>query len=198
LPEVIMAVTILGIIGVTIGAIVTAAFSSTAGVRERYDASRAAKQASTYWTPDVQAAETVNPGGMICGSGGRDLVTFGRTDYPSVTATRSPNPDGGTQLLTTWWLDAGDPARVVRRTCRAEAPAAPTDAVPITARLAGDGGVAVECADGGAFRACADDDDPTAIRLRAQVRDTPLATPAGGDPRFTIYTFTVVATREVR
>jgi prepilin-type N-terminal cleavage/methylation domain-containing protein len=198
LPEVVMAVTILGIIGVTIGAIVTAAFSSTTGVRHRYDASRAAKQASAYWTPDVQAAETVNKGGIICGSGGRDLVTFGWTDFPPVTADRSPREDGGTPRITTWWLDPGEPARVVRRACAEAAPSAPTDTVPITARLTGDGAVAVECSDGGAFRACRDDDDPTALRIRADVRDTPLPTPAGGLPRFTTYTFTVVATREVR
>lgn len=205
LPEVIMAVTILGLIGATIAAVVTAAFSTTTGVRERYDASRAAKQASVYWAPDVESAETVNPGGTICGSGlgagARDLVTFGWTEYPSVTETASPDPDApGTALLVTWWLDDTRPAHIVRRECLAAAPAVATDEVTITSRIAsGDGEpVTVACSDdGNGFGPCGDDETAAAmVRLRADVMDTPRAPSAGGG--FSSYSYTVTANREVR
>jgi prepilin-type N-terminal cleavage/methylation domain-containing protein len=205
LPEVIMAVTILGIIGATIAAVITAAFSTTTGVRERYDASRAAKQASVYWTPDVGSAEALNPGGTICGSGvgpgARDLVTFRWTEYPSVTATASPDPDApGTARIATWWLDDTAPAHVVRRECVAAAPAVTTDEVTITSRIeAGDvDQVTVTCSDDGdGFGPCGDDEtDAAVVRLQAEVMDTPRSPNAGGG--FHTYSFAVTANREVR
>jgi prepilin-type N-terminal cleavage/methylation domain-containing protein len=204
LPEVIMAVTILGIIGATIAAVITAAFSATTGVRERYDASRAAKQAAVYWTPDVESSETVNPGGVICGSGvgaaPRDLVTFAWTEYPSVTETASPDPDAsGTGRLATWWLDDTEPRHVVRRECLRSAPAVAVDEVTITSRIAAADAdrVAVACSDDGTtFTSCGSDDPTAAVRLRADVMDT--RKPPSQGPGFTTYTFTATANREVR
>jgi prepilin-type N-terminal cleavage/methylation domain-containing protein len=205
LPEVIMAVTILGIIGATIAAVITAAFSSTTGVRERYDASRAAKQAAVYWTPDVESAEAVNPGGMLCGSGTgaapRDLVTFAWTEYPSVTETASPDPAApGTGRLATWWLDDTEPRQIVRRECLRRAPAVVTDEVLVTRRIAAADAdrVTVGCADDGlTFADCGLDDTGAAVvRLRADVMDTPKPPSQGAG--FTTYTFTVTGNREVR
>jgi prepilin-type N-terminal cleavage/methylation domain-containing protein len=193
LPEVIMAVAILGIIAASIGAIITAAFSSTTGVRERYDASRAAKQASLYWTPDVQSAEAVDPG-AICGAGDgaapRALITFRRTDYAEPTT-----PEGeGTERLTTWWLDDTDPARVVRRSCAG----ADVERTVITSRIATSAG---ELARGSAEAVgrvtVADCADPCAApTLVAQVADKPASNRAPG--RFGVYRFTITANREVR
>ena len=131
-----MAVTILGVIGATIGGVLIAAFSSTAGIQDRFDASRAAKQASLYWAPDVAAVETVNPG-EVCGSGSTALITFLATDHAPLSTDPLPPADGGTARLTTWWLDDTNPAQVVRRTCAgAEAPRA-EPRYPIAARIAG-------------------------------------------------------------
>jgi prepilin-type N-terminal cleavage/methylation domain-containing protein len=176
LPEVIIAVTILGIIAATIGAVITTAFSTTAGVQERYDASRAAKTASIHWTPDVQSAEHVNPG-RVCSRGAgaapRALVTFLRTDYASATAAE------GTERLTTWWLDDTTPARVVRRSCHGSE----VEHTVITSQVAGP--VRVDGCEG----ACA------APTLVAHVTDRPAST-APREP--TTYRFAITANREVR
>jgi prepilin-type N-terminal cleavage/methylation domain-containing protein len=177
LPEVIMAVTILGIIAASIGAIITAAFSATTGVQERYDASRAAKQASLYWTPDVQSAEQIDPG-PVCSDGDgpapQALVTFRRTDFAEPTAAT------GTDHLVTWWLDDTDPARVVRRACAG----GDVERTVITSQVAGP--VAVEDCD----------DECTAPTLVAHVRDRPASSRAPSEPG--VYRFAITANREVR
>jgi prepilin-type N-terminal cleavage/methylation domain-containing protein len=176
LPEVIMAATILGIIAATIGAVITTAFSSTTGVRERYDASRAAKTASVYWTPDVQSAERVDPGPVCSGGAGDDprpLVTFARTDYASPTAPT------GSERLTTWWLDDTDPARVVRRTCGGSG----IERTVITSQVAGP--VTVDNCDGECVA-------PTFV---AHVTDTASSRAPSASKSFR---FSITANREVR
>ena len=119
LPELVVAVTILGVIAATIGGVLVAAFSSTTGVNNRFDASRGAKQVSLYWTPDVASVTTVNPGGVTCGTGdgpgSTPLITFRSTDHPDLSTAPLPSATDGTPRLTTWWLDAA--ARIVRQTC---------------------------------------------------------------------------------
>lgn len=213
-----MAVTILGIIAATIGGVLVAAFSSTAGVNDRFDASRAAKQSSLYWSPDVASVATVNPGG-VCGSGAGagaiPLVTFQSFDHPAVSAT-PPLDEPGTERTTTWWLDDVSPARVVRRTCAGTAAAVVDPRNPVVSRIAdrdeetagvatdaaqARGQVAAECStDGVAFHPCAADDPGTIVRLTVRVPDAGAsrdsATP--DTPRFKTYQFSVSGAREVR
>jgi prepilin-type N-terminal cleavage/methylation domain-containing protein len=216
LPELIMAITILGVIGATIGGVLVAALSTTTGVQDRFDASRAAKQASLYWTPDVKSAESVNPAGGPCGAGAGAgsiaLVTFAWTDHPSVTSTSSPAIDVGTPRAATWWLDDTSPARIARRVC-GDGPPHEEPTAPIATRIAdrdqeiaglaerasaARNQVAVECsADAVAFAECSTDDPAPVVRLRLRVVDGPAQAGAGA-ARFKTYEFHVAGTREVR
>lgn len=90
LVELLVAITILGIIMVAIGAMITTAFRTTTIVSNRLDASRAPKLVATYWVPDVEGAEAANVDAGGCGSDGTPLVTFEWTKYPSVVATDAP------------------------------------------------------------------------------------------------------------
>lgn len=217
LPELIMSIAILGIIGVVIGSVLTAAFSSTTGIKERFDASRASKQTALYWAPDVKSAEAVNPAGEICGSGvggdASELVTFTSTVHPPVADAPAPPVEAGTPRIVTWWLDDTDPARIVRRTCDGPTPPRNVPTAPITSRIANSAGdvaglaataaqaraqVSVECSDDGStFAACATDDPARVVRLSVRVLDVP-AQSSPGNPQFKTYEYRVAGTREVR
>jgi prepilin-type N-terminal cleavage/methylation domain-containing protein len=217
LPELIMSVAILGIIGVVIGGVLTAAFSSTTGIQERFDASRASKQSALYWAPDVKSAEAVNAPGEICGSGAGggsvELVSFGSTVHPPVADAPAPPVEPGTARVVTWWLDDTNPARIVRRVCEGAAPAREVPTAPITSRIAdGDGEVAglaasaeqarpqvaVECSDDGStFATCVTDDSARVVRLSVRVLDVP-ARSSAGNPQFKTYEYRVAGAREVR
>ena len=120
--------------------VITAAFSTTTGVQERFDASRAAKQASLYWTPDVASAEALNPGGTSAARAParrprpRDLPV---DRAPVGHRDRLPRPDGrDARGSPPGGSTTPSPAQVVRRECLAASPAVTTDEVPITSRIA--------------------------------------------------------------
>lgn len=120
LPELLVAITILGIIMAAIGAMITTAFTTSAIVRARLDGSRAPKLVSFYWVPDVEGAEQVEIGGGAanCGAGERALVTFTWTKFPSVIAADAPTPEGGVPATATWWVrPRGTRTQVVRLEC---------------------------------------------------------------------------------
>ncbi len=121
LPELLVAIVILGIIMVAIGAMITTSFRTTTIVRARLDASRAPKLVSTYWVPDVEGAETVELGGGAddCGSGDRVLVTFMWHTHPAIGGTVPPvENDHDPVSSATWWLrQNGTRQQVVRLEC---------------------------------------------------------------------------------
>ena len=136
LPELLVAITILGIIMVAIGAMITTAFRTTTIVRARLEGSRAPKLVSTYWVPDVEGAEQVEIGGGGCGSGD-PLVTFTWQTHPSVAGADAANPpekDDGTSRQATWArVTNGTRHQVVRTECGGAGPPRTATVVPAVA-----------------------------------------------------------------
>ena len=120
LPELLVAITILGIIMVAIGAMITTSFRTSTMVSAELQGSRGPKVVSRYWVPDVEQAETVTPGGGGCG--GRRVVRRGvrrrrssRRRSRRIAAT--PHDHGYPRPIT--WCKVterfADPARPARR-----------------------------------------------------------------------------------
>ncbi len=123
LAELLVAITILGIIMAAIGAMIVTAFRTTAIVSDRLEGSRAPKLVSTYWVPDVEAATAVAVGGgpgdcpAPVGATGV-LVTFTWLDFPSQVGVEAPPVDPGTPGGATWWKrTSGAREQVVRVAC---------------------------------------------------------------------------------
>ena len=155
LPELLVAITILGIIMVAIGAMITTAFRTSSIVRATLDGSRAPKLVSTYWGPDVEGAK-VSIGGSDanCATGdhasGRALVTFTWVtfDRAPVGATPPVDPDPGIAASSTWWVhQQGTRQQVVRDECLGGAFTRTATVVPAIA----DNEVTVTDAGGGSF-----------------------------------------------
>ncbi len=122
LVELLVAITLLGIIMVAIGAMITTAFRTTTIVSARLEASRAPKLVSTYWVPDVEGAKTITPGAGGCGgTGGTPLVTFQWDKQPDVGMTTPTNPvpiPAAVSGTSTWTLvTRGTRTQVVRTEC---------------------------------------------------------------------------------
>ena len=120
LVELLVAITLLGIIMVAIGAMITTAFRTTTIVSDRLNASRAPKLVSTYWVPDVEGANKITPGGGVCGgAGGRPLVTFEWEKYPSAVDADAPDSTASKSPgSSTWALVArGTRTQVIRSEC---------------------------------------------------------------------------------
>ena len=125
LVELLVAITLLGIIMVAIGAMITTAFRTTTIVSDRLNASRAPKLVSTYWGPDVAGATTITRGaggaGGCGGGGGAPLVTFHWDKQPDVGASPSTTPLPLTASVpgtSTWTLiTRGARTQVVRTEC---------------------------------------------------------------------------------
>ena len=122
LVELLVAITLLGIIMVAIGAMITTAFRTTTIVSARLEASRAPKLVSTYWVPDVEGANTIMRGTGGCGgAGGIPLVTFAWEKQPDVGMTMPTNPvpiPAAVPGTSTWTLvTRGTRTQVVRTEC---------------------------------------------------------------------------------
>ena len=122
LVELLVAITLLGIIMVAIGAMITTAFRTTTIVSARLEASRAPKLVSTYWVPDVEGANTITRGAGGCGGGGgTPLVTFEWDKHPSDVNTEAPDPGPTPAAVTgrsTWTLvTRGARTQVTRTEC---------------------------------------------------------------------------------
>lgn len=115
LPELLVAITILGIIIVVIGAMITTAFRTTSIVSAELQGSRAPKVVSRYWTPDVEQASTVSLGGGDCGGTGASVVAF-ESPLVSSAYTANASPDStGTRTITWCEATAGTRDQLVRR-----------------------------------------------------------------------------------
>ena len=122
LVELLVAITLLGIIMVVIGAMITTAFRTTTIVSDRLNASRAPKLVSTYWGPDVAGATTIARSAGGCGGGGgAPLVTFHWDKQPEVGASPPTTPLPTTPSVpgtSTWTLiTRGARTQVVRTEC---------------------------------------------------------------------------------
>ena len=121
LVELLVAITLLGIIMVAIGAMITTAFRTTTIVSDRLNASRAPKLVSTYWGPDVQGANTIKRGVGGCGGGGAPLVTFEWEKQPDVGMSTPTTPvpiPAAVSGMSTWTrVKRGVRTQVVRTEC---------------------------------------------------------------------------------
>ena len=115
LPELLVAITILGIIIVAIGAMITTSFRTTTVVSAELQGSRGPKVVSRYWTPDVEQAKSVDSAGA-CGTGTTPIATFVSDISPSAFVTPSDTSDGAQRTIT-WWEVAGTRDQLVRRVC---------------------------------------------------------------------------------
>jgi prepilin-type N-terminal cleavage/methylation domain-containing protein len=119
LVELLVAITILGIIMGAIGAMIATAFRTSATVSDELSGSRGPKTVSRYWVPDVEQASEVVPGGGGCGTG-TPVVAFTSTAFTSNIAAPNQAEDGG-QPRTVVWATATRGARrqLVRFDCSA-------------------------------------------------------------------------------
>jgi prepilin-type N-terminal cleavage/methylation domain-containing protein len=115
LVELLVAITILGVIAGGISATFTVLARTSNQTEARLEQSRGPKFASAYWTPDVASSETVNAAGVRCGSAGTELVTFTWTDDRQAQA----------QVATWALVTTGGTTDLDRSICDANALAAP-------------------------------------------------------------------------
>jgi prepilin-type N-terminal cleavage/methylation domain-containing protein len=117
LVELLVAITILGIIMGAIGAMIATAFRTSTTVSAQLNGSRGPKVVSRYWVPDVEEADRVEPGAGGCGSG-NPVVTFTSTSFGSnIDTPDQPAAAGQTRTIT--WAEGRRGARdqLTRYTC---------------------------------------------------------------------------------
>ncbi|MGZ6888056.1 MAG: PulJ/GspJ family protein [Acidimicrobiia bacterium] len=116
LTELLVAITILGIIMGAIGAMITTAFRTSSTVSSELSGSRGPKVVSRYWVPDVEQAAVVQDGGG-CGSGS-PVVTFTSLEFGTTVDAPDQPADAGSQRVITWAETAfGSRDQLVRYTC---------------------------------------------------------------------------------
>jgi prepilin-type N-terminal cleavage/methylation domain-containing protein len=158
--ELLVAVTILGVLSIAIGAAYTVMARSTDGTMTRFTQSRGPRLVGVYWTPDVNSSETVNPTGAVCGTEGTPLVTFLWGD------------DRYGNLLATWsTVTTGSTAKLVRNRCTVTdgVVSSPVQTTTVAGDLAPPPATQVRCGD--ALDACADDSAPARVVLTLQTLD---------------------------
>jgi prepilin-type N-terminal cleavage/methylation domain-containing protein len=142
LPELLVAITILGIIMVAIGSMIVTSFRTTATVGDRLSASRGPKMVSRYWGPDVESAEEVATTGQ-CGTGSNIVATFAWRLNADVLSRQDAAPDDPPPpvRIVTWWEQAGTRERLIRASCTggdvSDTIAVPDDTTVVVADLAG-------------------------------------------------------------
>lgn len=110
LLELIVAISLLGIIMIPLAAAFTVAGSASQNARDRLEGSTASLFASAYWADDVQSADTITIGGSAC-SGGSAEVTFAWAADPTA-------PTGAQSQASYAVRDAaGGGKRLVRIAC---------------------------------------------------------------------------------
>jgi prepilin-type N-terminal cleavage/methylation domain-containing protein len=138
LPELLVAITILGIIMGAIGAMITTAFRTSSIVSAQLNASRGPKVVSRYWVPDVESATGIDADAP-CGGGPADqaVVTFSwpedvaPVDQPDQVAT-----DGPLHVVTWWVHQNGARSQLLRSVCAGGSTATPST-LPVVADLSG-------------------------------------------------------------
>lgn len=121
LVELLVAITILGIIMGAIGAMIATAFRTTTTVTDELNASRGPKLVARYWPADVENALEVEPGSGGCGTG-EAVVTFRILSVADPGGTE-PQTAGAVDADTTvTWavVDQGDRRQMRRFACGAE------------------------------------------------------------------------------
>lgn len=117
LPELLVAIIILGIIMVAIGSMIVTSFRTTSLVSSRLSASRGPKTVSRYWIPDVESAEAIDPG-STCGSGGTPVATLAWTVNGDQVSQPDAEPvNAGIRVVTWWDTTTGAREQLVRATC---------------------------------------------------------------------------------
>ena len=129
LPELLVAITILGIIIVAIGAMITTSFRTSTMVSAELQGSRGPKVVSRYWVPDVEQARRVNAD-PPCGVGSTAVATFGSDVAPSAFDDPTLSDPTLTRRIT-WWEIAGTREQLVRRVCDGSNPT-PTSLVVVS------------------------------------------------------------------
>jgi len=116
LPELLVAIIILGIIMIAIGAMITTSFQTSRTVSTQLQGSRAPKMVSRYWIPDAeQASGPIDGGG--CG-GGTHVATFTSPSYASAFDDRTPGPSVARTIDWTI-VPRGSRFQLVRTVCGA-------------------------------------------------------------------------------
>src|SRR4051794_2099921 len=120
LPELLVAITLLGVIMVAIGTMITTSFRTTSIVQSQLTASRGPKMTSRYWVPDVESADAVNdPSAARCGSGDEHIATLTwNQESSTIDELDVPAADGPVQTVT-WWRKNGARTQLVRDLCSA-------------------------------------------------------------------------------
>jgi prepilin-type N-terminal cleavage/methylation domain-containing protein len=135
LPELLVAITILGIIMVAIGSMIVTAFRTTATVRDQLSGSRGPKMASRYWVPDVESSDAVNsPLDPPCGSGTQQVATMTWKQEPSTIDQVDVKAADGPSRTVTWWRTNGTRAQLRRDVCGVGS-GTPTDSLVVVADL---------------------------------------------------------------
>lgn len=102
LVELLVAITILGIIMGAIGAMIATAFRTSSTVSDELNASRGPKLVARYWPADVENAVDVQPGAGGCGSGAA-VVTFRIASVADPGAAEPTAAPGDTPDTTATW-----------------------------------------------------------------------------------------------
>ena len=169
LVELIVAITVLGIIAATVAMLFFFTVGTTEQTTKRFNDSSGPKYLSAYWVPDVTSSLRVNLNSGPCG-GGTPKVTLSWTDdRPSIG-----------DVTASWFVVAvATGNRLVRRECRNGNLSTPIRTTVVVPSIAAPGAM-VTC-DGGT---CVDDQTPRSVRID-------VTTPKG-------LTYGVDATRQLR
>jgi prepilin-type N-terminal cleavage/methylation domain-containing protein len=158
LVELIMAVAILGVISVSIGVVGVVMFRSLNQTQNRLNETRGPRFASVYWIPDVASTENVNPAGVVCGSGGTNLVTLRWVDDRAAFATTTV-----TYAITTTGTGLTQQRQLVRRLC-VQGSSTATRTTVIAPNIATPG-AEVTCGNGTTYSACIANDPDKSLLL---------------------------------
>ncbi len=160
LVELTIAVTILGIVVVTLANVFTVMARTADQTEQRLTQSRGAKFAGIYWNPDVASSELVNPAGVRCGAAGTPLVTFRWVD------DRLPQPQVSTWATST----SGSSTSLVRYLCNANALTVPSRTTTVAPGV-NPVGTTVSCDTGAGLAPCGDNSKPSRVLLSIATAD---------------------------
>jgi prepilin-type N-terminal cleavage/methylation domain-containing protein len=171
LIEMVIAVSILGIIATSIGVVGVVMFRTLGETQSRLNETRGPRFASVYWIPDVASTETVNPTAAPTACGATGLVTLQWTD---------DRPTLGKVTVTYAITTSGTQTQLVRRLCT-NGSATATRTTTIAPSIAS---AQITCGDGTSYGGCQPLDSDKSLLLKI--------TPKSGGG-----TFSVDAYREV-
>lgn len=154
LVELLVAITIVGIIAGAISATFAVLARSSERTQALLEQSRGPKFSSAYWTPDVASSDTVDPAGVRCGTTGTEVVTFQWTDDRQAQA----------QVATWSLVTTAGTTDLVRSVCDANALAAPKRTTVVAPGVEA-ANVSARCDDGSGLAACAASSTPQRVVL---------------------------------